>query len=234
MKTNIEIGIVGDFYNSKTQIAIAEAIEHSNKKLGFTTTYQWIETLSIDSDNYKERLKGLNGIWSASGSPFKNLEGSLLAIKYARENKIPHIGTCGGYQHTIIEYARNVLGFKNAQHAEYSDDSSDLFIDKMACSLVGTKGKVKISENSFAYQIYGKSEIEVEYYCSYGLNNNYKPVMLSGDFLVSGVDINNEIRMMELKNHPFFVITAFVPQVDSSYDNPNPLVSEFVRKVNGN
>ena len=113
-----EIGIIGDFHHSKTQTAIAESIEHSNRALGLNTTYRWIDTTSLDNDNYVNELKNMGGIWSASGSPFKSLQGALNAIKYARENAIPHLGTCGGYQHTIIEYARNVLGYKNAQHAK--------------------------------------------------------------------------------------------------------------------
>ena len=227
-----EIGIVGDFHHSKTQLAIADSIEHSNRELGFKTTYYWIDTTTLDYDNYSRNLKHLSGIWSASGSPFKSLDGSLNAIKYARENRIPHLGTCGGYQHTIIEYARNVLGFKNAKHAEYTNDPTDLFIDRMTCSLVGTRGKVTILPNTAAHEIYGKEEIEADYFCSFGLNDEYQSLVLQGDLIVSGIDVNNAIRMIELKNHPFFVITAFVPQVDSTFDNPNQLITEFIRKVN--
>jgi CTP synthase (UTP-ammonia lyase) len=231
---NREIGIIGDFHNSKTQSAISKSIEHSNKKLGFTTKYRWIDTTTLDDNNYGKELKYLNGICSASGGPFKSMIGSLNAIKYARENKIPHIGTCGGYQHSIIEYARNVLGFKNANHAEYSKDTTDLFIDKMTCSLIGTRGIISIQENTLAREIYCTNEIEVDYYCSYGLSDDYKDLVLHGDLLACGFDINNSVRMIELSNHPFFIITAFVPQVDSTYDKPNPLVSEFVKRVNEN
>lgn len=116
-----KIGIIGDFHNSKTQSAIADSIDHSNNCLGYSTEHQWIETELLDNNNYEELLKSFNGIWSASGSPFKSLDGSLNAIKYARENMIPHIGTCGGFQHAVIEFARNKLGYTNAQHAEYSN-----------------------------------------------------------------------------------------------------------------
>jgi CTP synthase (UTP-ammonia lyase) len=227
-----EIGIIGDFHNSKTQSAIGNSIEHSNKLLGFATKYRWIETTTLDNDNYEDELKNLDGIWSASGSPFKSMIGSLNAIKYAREKMIPHIGTCGGYQHSIIEYARNVLGFSNANHAEYSDNTTDLYVDKMTCSLFGTRGIVRIKENTLAKGIYRNNEIEVDYYCSYGLSDKYKDLVLKGDMLASGFDINNSVRMIELLNHPFFIITAFVPQIDSTYDKPNPLVTEFVKRVN--
>jgi CTP synthase (UTP-ammonia lyase) len=228
----MEIAIVGDFRNSKTQLAIADSIEHSNRHLGVNTKYRWIDTTTLDTDRYAEILQNTNGIWSATGCPFRSMNGSLNAIRYARENQIPHIGTCSGFQHTIIEYARNVLGYQNAQHAEYTNDTDNLFIDLMACSLKGTRGKVEIVEYTAANKIYGTSNIEVDYYCSYGINEAYRPLILSGDLIVSGMDVNHTIRMMELKNHPFFIVTAFVPQMDSSFDNPNPLITEFIRKVN--
>ena len=229
---NREIGIIGDFRNSITQSAIADSIEHSNRTLGITNTYRWIDTTTLDTDDYAEILQPISGIWSATGCPFKSINGSLNAIRYARENGIPHLGTCSGFQHTIIEYARNVLGYRNAQHAEYTNDTTDLFIDRLACSLKGTRGEVKITEHTLAREIYGIGTIEVDYYCSYGINEVYRPLILSGDLIVSGMDVNRAIRMMELKGHPFFIITAFVPQMESSFDKPNPLITEFIRKVN--
>lgn len=227
-----EIGIVGDFHNSKTQIAIANSIDHSNKLLGFSTKYRWIDTMSLSDNNNCEELKELSGIWSASGSPFKSINGSLNAIKYVRENKIPHIGTCGGYQHSIIEYSRNVLGLINANHAEYTDGFDNFFIDKMTCSLVGTRGKVNLKPDTFARKILESDEIDVDYYCSYGLSDNYKDVVLQGDFIACGFDVNGAVRMIELRNHPFFIISAFVPQIDSTFDKPNRLVTEFIKCVN--
>jgi CTP synthase (UTP-ammonia lyase) len=227
-----KIGIIGDYHNSITQYTIADSIKHSNRLLGFDTAFYWIDTEKLDSDNYRDILQGLDGIWSAPGSPFKSLDGAINAIRYARENKIPHLGTCAGYQHTIIEYARNVSGFKNAQHAEYSYDLDNQFISKMSCSLKGTKDRVIILKGSIVDRIYDSKEIEGNYFCSYGLNTDYKSVFEQSDFLVSGCDSENAIRILELKNHPFFIATVFVPQVDSSIERPNKLITEFVRVVN--
>lgn len=229
-----KIGIIGDFHNSITQTTIADSIEHSNRLLGFDTAFDWIDTEKLDSDNYMDTLQGLSGIWSAPGSPFKSLDGALNVIRYARENKIPHLGTCAGYQHSIIEYARNVLGFKAAQHAEYSSDLDNQFISKMSCSLKGTKDRVILVTNSIVQRIYDLNEIDGNYFCSYGLNNDFKFVFEHSDFVISGYDSENAIRILELKNHPFFIATVFVPQVDSSFDKPNPLITEFVRVVNIN
>jgi CTP synthase (UTP-ammonia lyase) len=227
-----EIGIIGDFHNSRTQTAIGDSIHHVNHKFGYDTRYRWIETTLLDNDHYENILQSLHGIWSASGSPFKSLAGSLNAIRYARENRIPYLGTCGGYQHAIVEYARNVLGYKNAGHAEYSNEASEYFVDKMTCSLVGTKGTVAIKDGTLAKAIYGKNQIEADYYCSYGLSDKYKDEVLQGGITASGFDINESIRIMELSSHPFFIITAFVPQVNSTSDIPDPLVAAFVKKVN--
>jgi CTP synthase (UTP-ammonia lyase) len=229
-----KIGIVGDFHNSITQSTIADSIEHSCRLLGCDMLFDWIDTEKLDNNNYADLLQGLNGIWSAPGSPFKSLNGAINAIRFARERKIPHLGTCAGYQHTIIEYARNVSGFKNAQHAEYSPDLDNQFISKMSCSLKGTKDSVTLLKDSIVGRIYDSKEIEGNYFCSYGLNTDYKSVFEQSDFLVSGNDSENAIRILELKNHPFFIVTVFVPQVDSSFDKPNPLITEFVRVVNTN
>ncbi len=226
------IGIVGDLHQSKTQLAIASSIEHANNQLGLSTKYYWIETPVLDNPDYFGLLKNLDGIWSASGSPFKSMAGALNAIHFAREQKVPHIGTCGGYQHAIIEYARNVSGLKNAGHAEYADADVEFVVNKMTCSLAGTRGKVSLKPGSLANTVYATTEIEVDYYCSYGLNPDYEKAVLQGDLEASGFDANGAVRMMELKNHPFFVITAFVPQMNSSYDNPDKLILEFVKKVN--
>lgn len=229
---NKQIGIIGEFHHSRTQTSIASSIEHCNKKLGTNTSFQWIDTTSLDKSNFELLLKDFDGIWSAPGSPFKSLEGALNAIKFARENKIPHLGTCGGYQHSIIEYARNVLGFVNAKHEEYSDEKDELFVNRMSCSLVGTKGMVRIIENTLARKITVRNEIEVEYFCSFGLNEKYQSVLLDSNLVASGFDSNNMVRILELKNHPFFIITAFVPQVDSTDEKPNPFVMEFMKKIN--
>jgi CTP synthase (UTP-ammonia lyase) len=226
-----QIAIAGDFHNSKTQVAISLSIEHAARLLGVETSCKWLETNELAND-YAEILGDYSGIWSASGSPFKSFNGALNAIRFARENNIPHLGTCGGFQHSVLEYARNVLGFTNADHAEYNPIADDLFIDKLTCSLVGTRGKVFLTDDSLAKNIFSEPKITVDYYCSYGINDRFKSIITQKDLKISGVDINNCIRMMELRNHPFFIITAFVPQVDSSFDNPNKLVLEFVKKVN--
>jgi CTP synthase (UTP-ammonia lyase) len=227
-----EIGIIGDFHNSRTQSTIADSIEHSNKSLGFKTEFRWIDTELLDEDKYNNVLSGIDGIWSAPGSPFKSLTGALNAIRFARENYIPHLATCAGYQNSIIEIARDMLGYKNAQNGEYSDNIDDLFIDKLSCSLKGTSSKVVIKENTYTHKIYNQKEIEANYFCNYGLNNKFQESIAHEDIIISGIDCNNAIRIIELRNHPFFIATVYVPQVASTYDKPEPLITEFIKIIN--
>ncbi len=232
MNMNKKIGIIGEYHNSITLSSIAPAIEHSNKALGFNTTFKWINSDKLENENYSDILKSFDGIWSPPGSPFKSLTGVLNAIKYARVNKIPHLATCAGYQHTIIEYARNVLKYSNAKHAEYTDDNSNLFINRLACSLAGTTDRVSIWENTKASNIYSTKDFVGSYYCNFGLNEEYKSTIIQGDLIVSGVDAQGSIRLIELKNHPFFMASVFVPQVNSTSEKPDELITEFIKQVN--
>jgi len=229
---NKKIGIIGEYHDSLTLSSIAPAIEHSNKALGVNVGYQWISTDALEQESYEELLSEFSGIWSPPGSPHKSLTGSLHAIQFAREKKIPLLATCAGYQHVIIEYARNVLGYKNAQHEEYTGNKSDAFIHRLACSLVGTIGKVMVLENTRAGRIYKTNEITGSYFCSFGLNKAYKSVVLQGELQVSGTDVTGSVRIVELMNHPFFIGTVFVPQVNSTFEKPDPLITEFIKQVN--
>jgi CTP synthase (UTP-ammonia lyase) len=189
--------------------------------------YEWIDTdLAVKNSN----LQKLCGIWSASGSPFKNIEGVLNAIHYARTNNIPYLGTCGGFQHTIIEYAKNVLNISDADHEEYNPSSKSLIITKMSCSLAGTKSKVIIKENSFAYSCYKSHESIEDFFCSYGINPTYTNQILNSDLKISGVDTNNDIRIIELSLHPYFIATLFVPQTKIENNTPHPLIARFIEK----
>lgn len=129
-----ELPLLGEYTPTfQPHISTSAAIQHSCSLLSIEVEAVWVSTETI-SDSLFEVY---SGIWVAPGSPYKNMDKTLWAIRYAREHGIPCLGTCGGFQHIIIEYARNVLGFKDAQHAEYNPCASDLFISKLDCSLAG-------------------------------------------------------------------------------------------------
>ena len=222
------IALLGEFTPTfKPHIATNAAIEHSRNMLGISVEGVWVSTQDIEPSLFSR----FSGIWVAPGSPYKNMDKTLWAIQYARENNIPCFGTCGGFQHIILEYARNVLGFKDAQHAEYDPYSSDLFISALTCSLAGREMNLNFVEGSQVAEIYGENSAIEEYYCNFGVNPEKIELLKSGSLQITGSDVEGEIRVIELPNHPFFLATLFVPQARSTASRPHPLVSAFLTAV---
>ena len=153
----------------------------------------------------------------------------MTAIRLARENDWPFIGTCGGFQHVVIEYARNVLGFADAQHAEYDPYASNLFVSQLNCSLVGQKMHVYIESDSKVHSSYETKETEEQYYCNFGLNPEHQSRLHEGGLRVIGIDQDGEARILELPTHNFYVATLFVPQLSSSKQQPHPLVVAYLK-----
>lgn len=205
------------------------AIGHSRKMLGVDIAANWVSTEDIEPKLFER----YSGIWVAPGSPYKSMEKTLWAIRFARENNIPCFGTCGGFQHIIIEYARNVLGFKDAQHAEYDPYASKLFISQLACSLAGREMQLSFVAGSKVAEIYGGLSATEHYYCNFGVNPDCIRELKNGPLKISGSDIEGEARVIEYPGHPFFIGTLFVPQTRSTPEMPHPLVTAFLRAVVG-
>lgn len=213
--------------NYKPHPATNAAIEHSCSALGLAIDATWVSTADITPSLFSS----FSAIWVAPGSPYKNMEKTLWAIRHAREQGIPCFGTCGGFQHLVIEYARNVLGFQDAQHAEYDPYSSTLFISELTCSLAGREMKLDFVEGSKVAGIYGALSATEEYYCNFGVNPDRIPLLKSGPLHITGSDAEGEIRVIESPDHPFFLGTLFVPQARSTPTRPHPLVNAFLRAV---
>ena len=201
------------------------AIEHSRDLLKADIDAEWISTQVLD----ERRLSNYSGFWIAPGSPYQSLEKTLCTIQYAREHHIPCLGTCGGFQHMLLEYARNVLGSKDANHAEYDPYASNLFISQLSCSLVGRKMTLSLVPGSQVAGIYGTTSVQEHYYCNFGVNPDYVPLLKQGPLKVSGSDAEGEVRVVECPDHPFFIGTLFVPQQRSTREQPHPLVTAFLR-----
>jgi CTP synthase (UTP-ammonia lyase) len=222
----LKIAILGE-YNAgfPPHPATNAAILHSCKYIGAEAQGVWVST----QDAHLEVFRDYVGIWVAPGSPYKNMKNTLSAIQYARENGVPCFGTCGGFQHIVIEYARNVLGYKDAQHAEYDPYASNLFISSLTCSLAGKEMNLRFVPGSRVAEIYGALEVKEHYYCNFGVNPSVVQLLTKGPMQVVGSDSEGEIRVLELPNHPFFVATLFVPQARSRADHPHPLVTAFIK-----
>ncbi len=128
----------------------------------------------------------------------------------------------------VLEYARNMLGFADAYHAEYDSYASRLFITALSCSLVGTAMQVRLEAGSRAAEAYSATSAVERYYCNFGLNPAHEAELLEGGLAVTGRDADGEARVVELPGHPFFVATLYVPQTSSTADAPHPLVGAFL------
>jgi CTP synthase (UTP-ammonia lyase) len=138
MATKIRIGIIGDYNpDNPTHAATNEGLKHAAEVLEVRS----LEVAWLPTDQ-SHRFNDYQGLLCSPGSPYKNLDGALLGIQCARERQIPFLGTCGGSQHLILEYARNVMGIREAAHAESDPYASCLFITPLSCSLVGKSMEV--------------------------------------------------------------------------------------------
>lgn len=228
MKTRI--GIVGDYDASfEPHRATDAALTHAASALSLGIEVVWLPTNSLDTADAIQSLASFGGLWVAPGSPYQSMSGALAAIKFARESGLPLLGTCGGFQHIILEYARHVLGFVDATHAEYAPYSSSLFISRLACSLVGRALVISLLPGSLVASIYGAISATEQYYCNFGVNPDHSATLASADLAIVGSDPEGEVRVVELRSHSFFVGTLFVPQLRSRVENPHPLVLGFLK-----
>ncbi len=224
------IAVVGDFNRSnQSHVATNDAIGHSLGALSSKVEHRWIGTEEVAGPDGEGRLAAFTGVWIAPASPYKSMEGALSAIRIARQRRIPLLGTCGGFQHIILEYARNVLGFTDAEHEETAPHASRLFVSRLACSLVGRSMTVMLQPGSLVARLYGRSSAHEQYLCNFGVNPAFVDALRSGPLRIVGSDDEGVVRVVELAEHPFFVGTLFVPQLTSTPSSPHPLITGFVK-----
>jgi CTP synthase (UTP-ammonia lyase) len=224
------IVILADFDpESKSHIATNEAIAHSIADLGLSITHRWINTIELSNPEVFKGLDRYSGIWIGPGSPYRNMEGVLAAIRFAREQAIPLLGTCGGFQHIVLEYARNVLHLSDAEHEESTPGAKNLVISRLSCSLVGRAMKIKLAPGSKLAAIYGEDYVEEEYLCNFGVNPEYVDTLRSGALKIAASDSEGTVRAVELPEHRFFIGTLYLPQHRSTAGTPHPLVSAFIK-----
>ncbi|WLI77095.1 CTP synthase [Kosakonia sp. H02] len=225
-KKTVRIALVGDYnHDIVAHQAIPLAIDDAAAVLEITADYDWLATSEIGSD---EDLVGYDAIWVVPGSPYKNAHGAFIAIKYARENAVPFLGTCGGFQHAVIEYARHVLGWEDAAHAE-TEQQGRMVITPLSCALVEQTGSIELRPNTLIARAYGRDQIEEAYRCSFGVSSEFARELESGDLRVTGWDEEGEIRAVELVTHPFFVATLFQHERGALAGRPVPLVQAMLR-----
>lgn len=227
MPARIDIALVGDFDASVlAHRAIPRALSLAADDLALSVTPEWVSTEEIHDES---RVAQFDGIWCVPASPYRSMGGALRAIQFARENGRPFLGTCGGFQHAVVEYARNVLGWADAEHAEMSPDATRQVIALLACSLVEVTGTIHFRVGSRIAAAYGCLEAAEGYHCNYGLNPAFRKELVSGQLQIGAEDTAGDVRAVELEGHPFYVATLFQPERAALRGETASLVRAFVQ-----
>ncbi len=230
MSYDIRIGIIGDYNENKPyHIAINEAVRHCGKRLSLKAEAVWLPTESLEEDT--GNLSAFDALWGAPGSPYKSFKGAINGIRFARENGRPFLGTCGGFQHAVLEYATNVLGIKGAGHEELDPGAPEMVVTFLACSVKGQTRRVYLKEGSLVREAYGSEVTEEFFNCGYGLAPEYIAAFAGSGFAAAGTDEKGGIRVLELKDKQFYVATLYQPQVSSTPGNPHKLILRYLAEA---
>ncbi len=222
----INIALVGDYDAGITaHQAIPEALRLAAVECGIAVDFEWVPTEQISS---AERISDFDGLWCVPGSPYRSLDGALRAIRFARESQRPFLGTCGGLQHAVIEYARHVLGWTNAEHAESAPNAACPVISLLECGLVEATESIRLLPDTRILESYGCDEIIEGYRCRYGLNPALLGELTAGNLRITARSASGEVRALELIGHPFFVLTLFQPERTALRGVLPPLVRTWV------
>jgi len=223
----IRIALVGDYDpNVTAHRAIPKALALA---AGIDVQPEWLATeaaLHAELDSY-------DGFWCVPASPYRSMEGALRVIRFARENRRPYLGTCGGCQHAVLEFARNVLHIAGAGHQESDPSTTEPVITNLACALVEASETLRVLAGTRLHEIYGTDEISETYRCSYGVNPDYVPPLVAGGLRVGVMAPNGEARAFELPSHPFFFLTLYQPERSSLAGKKHPLIEAFVAAAGG-
>ncbi|MDB6021000.1 MAG: pyrG [Pedosphaera sp.] len=221
------IALVGDF---NPEVVAHNAINQSfalQRASGDPSVESiWLGTDTIvPSDELP--FRGIDGIWCVPASPYKNTAGALWAIQYARTHAIPFLGTCGGFQHAVLEIARNVHGLAEADHEELNPQASCLLLHRLSCSLVEKLQPVVSTGRGKFGAICGTASRDEGYRCNFGLNPAWEHVFKDGPLEIAARSETGEVRAVELRGHPFFIATLFQPERRALAGELHPLVRAF-------
>lgn len=208
----VTVALIGDHDPSVTaHRAIPRALRLCARTTGHDVEVAWIGTDAIDPAAPDERLAGFDALWCVPASPYRSMDGAIAPIRYARTEGLPFLGTCGGFQQALIEYARNVLGLGGVGHSEVGGSGAHL-IALLSCALVETVARIDLAPGSRLARAYGSFSIFEEYRCSYGLDPAYRHALEEGGVRMVGLDAAGDVRAFELEAHPFYVGTLFQPE----------------------
>lgn len=191
----------------------------------------WVASTAIGSS---ADVAGFDGVWVVPGSPYENVDGVLTAIETARSEGIPLLGTCGGFQYILLEFARHVCRLRGAAHAEVDPGAQKPVLVPLTCKLFGEESEVIISAGTLAARAMGAGVTSERYFCRFGLDRSYEDILTAAGLVISGRDPEGEARVVELAQlagHPFLVGTLFQPELSSDTTWVHPLIAAFCAAV---
>ena len=231
----ITIGITGKYTSVRDSYAsIINALEHTGIVIGCKVKIKWIETTNINDENVAEHLDGVDGIIVPGGFGTRGAEGKISCIKYARENNLPYLGLCFGFQMAVIEFARNVCGLKKANSTEIEPDCDEPVIDTLPeqKKIEGLGGNmrlggkdIELKSHTFAWKLFGRvGSVRMRFRHRYEVDPRYIETLEKAGLVFSGKAPNQPImQILEIPSHPFFIGTQAHPCLTSRPLNPQPM-----------
>jgi CTP synthase len=241
-KHTINIGLIGKYVELQDSYkSILESFIHAGAANETKVNVISIHSEHVNAKTADKLFKNIDGILVAPGFGERGIEGKIETVRYAREHKIPFFGICLGMQMAVIEYSRNILGYKDANSSEMSLDTKNPVINLMEeQKSISNKGgtmrlgawKCSIKNDTLAYKIYGKTLIEERHRHRYEYNNKYANELEKAGLISSGINPDTGlIEIIELQNHPFFIGVQYHPEYKSTVANPHPIFVSFVASI---
>ncbi|MBQ9550025.1 MAG: CTP synthase [Lachnospiraceae bacterium] len=235
----VRIALVGKYVSlHDAYISVVEALKHAGAENRAEIDIKWISSEDITGDNIAGMMEDVDGIIVPGGFGHRGIEGMLTAIRYARENDIPYLGLCLGMQLAIVEFARNVLGFQDANSTEQDPDTTHPVIhimpDKEGLTDIGGTLRLgaypcRLKKDTKAFGLYGKEDISERHRHRYEVNNEFRDALTKAGLKISGVSPDGRIvEMMELPSHPWFLATQAHPEFKSRPNKAHPLFLGFI------
>ena len=239
-KSRVTIGLIGKYLELQDAYkSILESFIHAGAMNECEVQVMNVHSEFITDDNVAEKLTGLDGLLVAPGFGHRGVEGKIVAVKYARETGLPFFGICLGMQMAVIEFARNVLGLKDAHSTEMNPETKEPVIDLMEeQKKVTAKGGTmrlgsypcELKEGTLAYSIYGKPYISERHRHRWEFNNKYLDLFEKAGMIASGKNPGTDlVEIIELPGHPFFIGVQYHPELKSTVENPQPIFVHFVK-----
>jgi CTP synthase len=236
----ITIGITGKYTTvHDSYMSILKALEHTAPHLRAKVNIRWIDTTGVDDDNVKEAMKGLDGVIVPGGFGSRGTEGKISCIRYARENNLPYLGLCYGFQMAVIEFARNVCGLKGANSTEIDDKAKNPVIcilpeQEEIDGLGGTMRlggfDMAIKEGTLAHRLYGETKVRERFRHRYNVSTDCIETLESKGMVFSGMAPEKRImQILEIPGKRFFFATQYHGEFTSRPLNPNPVFKGFVK-----